>query len=466
MRIVFPSDHHVINQMGISYRPATLKPSEPVLLPDRPWEGPRVNLYGSVYKTNRGYEMFYQCGNAVRIGYALSPDGLVWEKPMLNVADFSPKAPQVILANNEIDPANPPTLGQGQQLTNLVAAYHMPSVIYEPDSDAPYKMFVFGQAGYHVLRSKTGYRFEEYPESPTIPFMVYDNRHTGKKWCSDVGPCFKDRVGYTAMVKTYHVDAQGRTRRCVGRSHSPDFRHWSPVETVWVPGEEDDAVARTRGLEWADFYGLCPFFHGEGYLAYLWLFEIDHELPHGTHQGKMEAFLAYSADGINWRRLGDTAFIPWDLNFGEEGGMITTASAPIFDEDEIKIYYSDSNYDHGMFEKDFKKKVQKPQFVIRCAQLPRERLVAAVADDLGTLELRDTYLKPGHLRLNVACKKGWIQLDYLNDGDVMATQQVKAIDATDHWLDLPVSGQVSLRITLYRASLYALEFDFSSPRSA
>jgi hypothetical protein len=58
--------------------------------------------------------------------------------------------------------------------------------------------------------------------------------------------------------------------------------------------------------------------------------------------------------------------------------MVIPASAPIFDEDEIKLYYTDSNYEHGFTEKDFTKELVAPIWVVRCAQLKNERLSALI----------------------------------------------------------------------------------------
>ena len=76
-----------------------------------------------------------------------------------------------------------------------------------------------------------------------------------------------------------------------------------------------------RGLKWADFYGLRPFLWGGVFSHFFGCFEIDHELPMAPIKARWEAFsLAYSADGINWRRLGDTVFIPVTELRRDQGG--------------------------------------------------------------------------------------------------------------------------------------------------
>jgi hypothetical protein len=453
--ILFPNDQLVSQATNIEYRQAIIAPSDPVLSPSYHWETPRTNLYGSVIKSAQGYEMFYQCGNALRVGYAHSEDGINWHKPLVNKTWLKAPADKILIAPDEKETSNNNALGT-TTMTNLVAGCHMPSVIHEPNSREPYKMFAFGDGGYRTYSSENGKYFTDNAEEPAIALLTYKNPTTEKVWCSDVAPCFKDKEGYTAMVKTYEVDDEGRTRRCVGKSTSNDFKQWSETKTLWIPSKDEDRIAQARGYHWADFYGLCPFQYGDGYLGLLWLFEIDHELPNGTNLGKIEIFLAYSPDGDSWRRISDKPLIPWDLNFGASGGMITTPGAPVFEDTEIKLYYSDSNYEHGMYERDYTKEVEDPTWVTRCARLPKERLVAACSNS-GSLQLGPMQLQGSKIRVNLAAKDGWLRLDYYTNEALSATQLIENIDDTDYFLELPVQGETTLALTFNQAALYALE---------
>lgn len=474
MKICFPNEHRVAFSEGVHYRPARIGPGPALLAPHFPWEHPRLNLYGSVLQTAAGFEMFYQCGNAMRVGYARSADGEHWERPCFNVTDLNAHAHQIILGHAGVDPVDAPALGEGQTLTNIVAGYHMPSVLYEPDSPQPYKMFAFGEGGYHSLWSEDGCHFQRYQEDPVIPLILTENSLSAKKWASDVAPCFHDGQQYVAMVKTYQEDWQGRTRRCIGRSVSEDFIHWSEPQTVWVPGDAEDRIAQERGYPWADFYGLCPFAYGEGYLGFLWLFEIDHEWEKGTHLGKMETFLAYSPDGKQWQRLGDEAFLPWDLNFAEQGGMMTTASAPVFRPDGVDIYYSDSNYEHGYAEAEFGKPLQDPTWVIRKVTLAPDRLVGAHGQ--GMLVLYPMTFDARELEVNIDCREGRVVLHWLPESDWQPGRGngnaarlpenwrqrchhhfgLNGMDALTQSVPSPVEGNYWLIVELDNASLFAI----------
>ena len=462
MLILFPNKQAKLETKNITFQQANIQPSDAILSPKYHWEIPRTNMYGSVIKTDHAYEMFYQCGNSLRIGYAKSEDGLVWERPLINATDLTADAHDIIL-NEHAKSIAENTYTKEYELTNIVAGYHMPSILYEPESDKPYKIFAFGEGGYRTLYSDNGQQFTEYPNNPAIELLSYQNPITEKYWCSDVSPCFVDKGIYHAMTKTYELDDQQRTRRCVGHAQSDDFESWSEAKTVWIPSIEEDEIAKKRGYQWADFYGLCPFRYGDIFLGYLWLFEIDHELPNGTHLGKIEVFLAYSEDGLSWQRLSDQALLPWDLNFGKNGGMVTTASAPIFEEDEIKVYYTDSNYEHGFHEKDFTKEIAEPVWVVRCAQLKKERLVGAYSVE-GELTIDISGIKFNRLRLNLDCREGELALSILQDKNCLFEHLINGVDQTDYLykvskgLESESDEKPVLKIIIKQASLFALEF--------
>ncbi len=464
MLILFPNKQAKLQTKNITFQQANIQPSEAIVSPEHPWETPRINMYGSVFKTDHTYEMFYQCGNALRIGYAKSEDGLVWEKPLINATDLSAQAHDIIL-NEYAQSISGNTYTGKYKVTNLVAGYHMPSILYEPESDKPYKIFAFGEGGYRVLYSLNGQQFTEYSSNPAIELLSYQNPITKKYWCSDVAPCFVDQGIYHAMIKTYELDEKQRTRRCVGHAKSTDFNNWTEVKTLWIPGAEEDEIAQKRGYQWADFYGLCPFRYGDNFLGYLWLFEIDHELPNGTHLGKIEVFLAFSEDGLSWRRLSDKPLIPWDLNFGEEGGMVTTPSAPVFDENEIKLYYTDSNYEHGFCEKDYTKELIEPTWVVRCAQIKKERLVGAYAKE-GEVVFDISGIEIDRIRLNLDCSNGVVVFSILKKNKTVFEKRINDCDETDFICDLnqelearlaSTEQNIDLKLTIKNASLYAIE---------
>ena len=85
-------DHLVESRQNLvrRYHAFQKYPGNPVLKPDRPWEGQVAYLFGSVLpaENGEGYRMWYHTANPeappeeqYRNLYAESPDGIVWHKP-------------------------------------------------------------------------------------------------------------------------------------------------------------------------------------------------------------------------------------------------------------------------------------------------------------------------------------------------------------------------------------------------
>lgn len=328
------------------------KSPTPVLCPEYPWEGQHTYLYGSVLETKDELRMYYQSyvdGIGFFVCLATSRDGINWEKPLIKpLREGMPRLyPTVELEGKVLDFYHKTQFLEG--LSNVVASYHIPSVLYNPKDEYPYKLFGYTDMGYCVAFSKDGINFLEYSQNPVIPLLKFPNKRTKKVWYSDVAPVFYDkRKGlYRAMVKTYKIDKQGRTRRCVGMSISKDFVGWSKPKTLWMPSEKEDQIAKKRGFAWADFYGLCPFNYKDHYLGFLWLFMIDYEFERGTHEGKIEVYLCYSKDCRRWEIVDEEPIIPLGKEGEWDSGIITTCNLPLEREYGLRVYYSGMNHSHG-----------------------------------------------------------------------------------------------------------------------
>lgn len=336
---------------------------EKILCPEYPWEGIHTYLYGSVIKLQDGYRMYYQSyvdGIGFFVCLAESKDGINWEKPLVKpLKESTPHIYPTVEVEGKVLDFYHKTRSL-ECLSNVIANYHIPSVVYQPQDPYPYKLFGYTEKGYCVAFSEDGINFKEYEKNPVIPLLRFPNRKTKKVWFSDVAPVFYDarKKVYRAMVKTYKMDKEGRTRRCVGLSTSKDFINWTKPKTVWIPSEDEDRLARSFGFRWADFYGLCAFNYKDYYLGILWLFFIEYEFERGTHEGKIGLYLAYSKDCVRWKRLSDEPLIPWE---DWHDGMITTASQPLIEGNRLKLYFSGFNFTHGYgeYEKPFDENIHR-----------------------------------------------------------------------------------------------------------
>ena len=359
MTILFPDTSGIEKASSCRLRPGrAVRRREPVLAPELPCEGIACYVYGSVFKYRGWYRVWHQAlvpnfGDAVC--HSLSRDGISWTRPLFNSGKGlrSSRAPTVDTLTFPEQLTACPDLYSGKN--NIAACLHNP-VVLPPDCGDPYpgeyKIFGFTDRGYVAGFSKDGRRFRYAQENPVIPLTWTPNPNTGKSWANDVGiPFWDDRnKRYVGLVKTYELDEEGRTRRCIGHTTSPDLLRWEPVRTVWTPGPAEDDIAKSKGFRWADFYGLPTFPYGDGYLGFLWLFMIDRELPKGTHVGKIEIHMAWSRDALHWERVSDEPFLSCAPD-GEWGcGVLHTASAPVRERDCEKVYFAASDSLHGGWE--------------------------------------------------------------------------------------------------------------------
>ncbi|EDP74919.1 hypothetical protein [Hydrogenivirga sp. 128-5-R1-1] len=328
--------------------------NNPILVPEYPWEGKSVYLYGSVINLGDKLRMYYQSyvdGIGFFVCLAESEDGINWEKPLFrSLKESIPKLYPTVEVNGKVQDFYRKTKNL-ECMSNAVSDYHIPSVLYSSKDEYPYKLFGYSSKGYCVAFSKDGLHFEEYRGNPVISIKKYPNRKTKKVWFSDVAPVFYDtkKKIYRAMVKTYKIDSEGRTRRCVGMSTSRDFVNWTRPKTIWVPSKAEDKLAQQKGFKWADFYSLCPFNWKEYYLGFLRVFFIEREIPNGTHYGKIEVYLAYSKDCIHWERISDKPLISVE---GWKSGTTSTANQPVRVNGRLALYFSGANFPHGFDEEN------------------------------------------------------------------------------------------------------------------
>ncbi|MBI3803040.1 MAG: hypothetical protein HY282_04690 [Nitrospirae bacterium] len=461
MKILFPDMTPFASIKGVALKQGTIRKEGPVLFPQYPWEGIHAYLYGSVLEREGQLRMWYQSYTTEDyffVNYARSRDGKIWEKPLLNKWRVDEKQLYPMPGTGGKDQSEFRSGSPGYWKTNIVSTYHIPSVIYDADDPtAPYKLFGFTDKGYQVAFSRDGIRFKEYAGNPVIPLMRFPNPKTKKTWVSDVSPVFKDplKKKFVAHVKTYVIDHEERTRRSVGYSESDDFIRWSQPETIWTPSEADDRLAVARGFKWADFYGLCGFNYGRGYLGLLWLFYLNYEFAKGTHEGKIEVFLATSPDGKKWSRLSDEPFIPLSAS-GWDSGMITTANLPLFRKERIDLYYGGSNFSHGIGNAQLRYDEGSHRFSVGLATLRKDGFVYATGSK-GVMTTKPLDSQKGTIEINTDATQGRVMIDLMKGGRSIGLYRIEGLDASDHCIRTGVKGEITLKVSVEGAKLYSLE---------
>ncbi len=329
------------------------KLDQPVLVPDRPWEGRRVYVYGTIHRDQESglFRMWYLTrigrGNDHRspamhepqgdmVLYATSEDGLHWQKPDLGRHQFDGTT------NNNI----------------VLFDKHSPTLIIDPEEpkeDERYRMMAWQwrreQQGYWIAHSADGLEWHEYPVNPVLD--------SGDEILETVTLARHEASGeYFAFHRRWDKGRFGK--RLIAVATSNDFRHWSHPATILVPDERDDQWVMDDGQR-TEFYGMAGFRYGGQFLGFLPVFdivlhsksEIDRPAALRTEQspweGPIAAQLAHSRDGRQWHRFGDRSPI---IARGERGSfdagcILCSADRPVVVGDEVWHYYTGINTMHG-----------------------------------------------------------------------------------------------------------------------
>lgn len=266
------------------------------------------------------------------MAYAVSADGITWEKPDLGIIPREPPEERSLVY-----------LSEGKSVSGA-------GVLFEPEDLDPnrrYKLFYCTQtwtpetgvkhdSDCRVAFSPDGIHWTRYSGNP-VNYVMSDTRHS----------VFKDPyTGKYVIPMRMRISPQGElfyrhgdkitadSVRCCGRIESDDFIHWSEPEQIIAPTEWT-----TQG----DSYYALTVLPYEGH--YLGLLRVYHR--QAPNYGYLDEQLVISKDGRKWRPAGDSMF----LTAGEPGewdsGVIDAAPRTFVHGDEIRFYYTGSPRAHG-----------------------------------------------------------------------------------------------------------------------
>ena len=362
-RQLFVDDYLIEKMDGVKrvLNPVTKHPKNPLVVSDRPWEGVDVYVYGTVlYDEERGlYRMWYTSWRPHVVCYAVSKNGLQWEKPALSLQS-----------------------GGGSSRTNIVRQDGMGSghedyvygVIYRPSDpylNRRYKRLCYLGAG--------SYRWGAAFSGDGLSWKMLRDRK-GPLGCKAVlkgaeccGLAYDELAdGYIGFPKLYEFRGNGHQtekfeRRSAAIATSADFIDWTEPKMILVPDTRDDELAAERiaeargilstddGPEWynAHFYLMCGFPYEGMYLGLLCVFDVsggggNRKFRAGGEDGPIQVELVSSRDLEHWERVADRALvIPRGPDGAWDGGMIYTSNRPVIVGDEIRIYYGGMSHTHG-----------------------------------------------------------------------------------------------------------------------
>lgn len=363
--------------------------SAPVIEPDRPWEGSRVYLYGSVYfdEAPRQLRMWYmsrpQAFQGDSVLYATSQDGVRWTKPALGLHAFD-----------------------GSTGNNIVFDIHSPSVLLDERESDPakrYKMLGAKSGGYHAAFSADGLHWTRYPKNPVL-------KH------SDTITLTQDPA--TGEHLAFHkrpAKVRGFGRRVVWLARSRDFQEWTEPELVFAPDEEDDAWAKRPG-ERTEVYNMSVFPHAAGFIGLPTIFRVTAAnrpksvLTPGQSpdDGLIEVQLATSTDGRTWRRTQPRLnVIPRGAPGTFDGGSILgVSSTAVHVGDETWVYYTAMTTTHGG-------PMPPKRLSIGRAAWRRHGFVSLDAAERGRVETKPLRLGGPSLIINADASRGELRVALL-----------------------------------------------------
>jgi hypothetical protein len=315
---LFVDDHVVadVRDLKLTVHPWQKHSGNPLLRADRAWEQCAL-VYGSVMfdDDDHCFKMWYWTYNpeGEAMCYALSNDGLTWDKPNLGICEYAGSSQNNIVMVSDKSSKDMETYG----------AIKCP---WDSDPARLYKT-AFWQ------RLPDGRRGVWTATSP-------DGLHW-TKGTDPVDPAAGDTVGfyYDSFRSRYVVFVKTHTDRFRSRAQieSEDFVHWTEPQLILKTDDRDDQPC--------DLYNNSGFVWGAMRLGLLQMFE-KHEHP---YHNRLYLELMYTADGVSWQRMPRRETV---LDVGADGEWDRTNQsqmngAPVAVGNQMYTYYGGRTGYHG-----------------------------------------------------------------------------------------------------------------------
>jgi len=407
-RQLFLDDAVIASQQNLRREMHAVKkhPRNPLIIPDQPWEGRSVLLYGGVIsdaETDRFRMWYLAWGKHVKqpsfVCYADSADGLKWEKPELGLIDFR----------------------DSKQNNIVLPGWSQTSVLFDPNDADP-------QRRYKALLRYNGLRGFTSPDGLhwTDLGVLIEQGYDGTTLHYD--PLAQQWV---AMVKIFKDGKRAR-----GYATSRDFLHWT--DTYFMSSVDDRDAADD------EMYAMAMFHYQTVYLGLLRMYH--------TQSDVVDIQLAVSRNGKRWERPSRKPFIPTGPNEGDWdfGNNSVPATPPIRVGDELWFYYSGRSTRHDEIPNDG---------AIGLATLRADGFASMTAAEEGTLTTKPLKLTGGKLFLNADASQGGIRVELISDSGVHQSAPLRADGVRQQvvWPDLAeLPGEpAQLRFHLKRAKLFS-----------
>jgi hypothetical protein len=438
----------------------TKHPGNPLIVPDKPWEG-GLGFSSVLYDAEEGFFKMWYGANSPEKGknqglcYATSPDGIAWRKPLTTSWNATEHHNIVFGQTTEFNCA-----GVFKDPHDTTDGEHRYKMLYSDYPDGTAKT-----ASTSVAYSPDGIEWTPYPGNPLIPFS---DSHCCPFWDPQ-------RERYVAYLRYGPPND-----RLISRIESEDFIHWSPKITVLRRTKMDDPfntkLYQMEVMPYEGIYlGFITAYHGET------IQPIPKEKE--AWMDKSDVQLTFSRDGLSWHRVGkhgtidfskkhdwqklanQATFIPGGTHGKDwDWGALYPLQAPLVFGDEIRIYYSGRTGRHwASYHGDTKKTG------IGLATLRLDGFVSINAENEGTMTTKPFVFIGDALEVNANAADGSIAVEALDlDGKVIegfSKNDCQSItsDSVRHIVKWKGSGDcqliqarpIKLRFYLEKAKLYS-----------
>ena len=408
---LFLDDCNIQSLDGVAHGvvPARKVFDKPLIVKDQPWEqhwhiGGYINVMYD--HDDKLFKLWYGVGRKLSdargeqtggLAYAVSQDGIKWEKPILNLVEDNGSK-----ANNLVFPMFRWGAGTGVMKDPI-----------ETDPAKRYKMLFMFQCEHMAFAGIT---------QPVCVAYSPDGIHwdVPRNWLNPVIPTGTDTqltVYWEPKIRKYVVYLRGRPNiRLICQAQSDDFESWTDREIVVQPDEldppQDHEFYGMTSMPYRDFrIGFLSVFHtlNEGWIA---LNQIEDWMPQWMNQ--MDIQLTYTKDGRTWHRAGNRQPI---LLCGPAGGFdsgsVHPPHAPFVLNDEIWLYYAGSNELHG----EPPRSDEEPIHGIGLAKIKKDRFVCLETNRQGLVTTASLGINPRAVSINADATGGAIQAEIVDPFD-------------------------------------------------
>jgi hypothetical protein len=409
-----------------------------------------------------------------RYCYAVSGDGLTWEKPKLDFIEEDGQKTNIVLG--------------GERFGSVHAAFIFLDSL-ETDPEKRYKGLyaLDGVNAYTIVTSPDGIHWQRSEQTPvfgregrdlgdviTVALdmnsrtYLANNRHKNMIGGGMIRSSFYRSRPYSFIHEVYLDQPYKQNRRRLFRSVSSDLVHWSTPELLLAPDPELD--------NWDDvFYGMVQIHSGGMWIGFLNVFHMT--------ENTMDVQLIYSRNGKDFKRIRPGQ--PW-LERGGPGSwdefMVNIPNPPVRVGDDLYVYHGGAQNHHDWWITGVREGLDVPEvkdfsnvsYGLGLAKMKVDRFVSMRALDVreGVLITKPFRTDGQHLVINAKChENGSITAEVTDASGVPLTgfeqENCRSFkgDQTDHQVQwrsdksIPTGEFIKLRFFINNADLFTFEFE-------